>query len=123
MKRGGTADAAKVQSLMTGLSSVSKAFAAATILVYGGGAVALLLTCGALGIRRLEDIPTKGGELLQPSISSVKDTLEPLRLWIKESTARWSLTEEEQRAVGARFAQAFQVNTPTSSQKETQNVE
>eukprot|EP00271_Cylindrocystis_brebissonii_P001807 TRINITY_DN12099_c0_g1_i2.p1 TRINITY_DN12099_c0_g1~~TRINITY_DN12099_c0_g1_i2.p1 ORF type:complete len:261 (+),score=62.72 TRINITY_DN12099_c0_g1_i2:307-1089(+) len=119
MRRGATsASAQKITSLAKGLGQVSRAFGVATVLVYGGGAVAFVVLCKAMGADSLEAIPEKGQEMLRPQAEAMRARFAPWREWATRTQERWRLTEEGQRRIGFQFAKAFgveQSGTPTGA--------
>ncbi|KAG8364575.1 hypothetical protein BUALT_Bualt18G0011600 [Buddleja alternifolia] len=85
----------KLKAAAAGLTQIGSAFAIATAVVFGGGALVFGLAASKLEMHTTDDIRTKGKDLLGPKLETVKEQLVPLRTWADEVSKKWHLEREE----------------------------
>ncbi|XP_024361790.1 uncharacterized protein [Physcomitrium patens] len=95
------------KAAMEGLFVVTKAFAVATGLVFGGSIIAAAVTASKHDIKSFDDIRTKGRDYFTPRVERMKNTLEPLKSWANQKTEAWKIEEERRRAIGVDYAKSF----------------
>ncbi|KAG8076214.1 hypothetical protein GUJ93_ZPchr0006g40970 [Zizania palustris] len=75
-------DPEKLKAVIAGYSQVGKAFAAATILVFGGATAVVLYTADKLQFNSVDDVRSKGRDAVQPRAGMIKEKIAPLRNWV-----------------------------------------
>ncbi|KAK9060421.1 hypothetical protein SSX86_021125 [Deinandra increscens subsp. villosa] len=88
-------DAEKLKAAAVGLSQIAKAFAAATAIVFGGAMLTIGLTVSQLELHTTDDIRTKGKDIVQPKLESIKQRMAPLRTWAEGVANKWHKKKEE----------------------------
>eukprot|EP00262_Sarcandra_glabra_P009317 TRINITY_DN2346_c0_g4_i1.p1 TRINITY_DN2346_c0_g4~~TRINITY_DN2346_c0_g4_i1.p1 ORF type:complete len:257 (+),score=50.36 TRINITY_DN2346_c0_g4_i1:115-885(+) len=82
-------DSKKLKAATEGLSRIGKAFAVATIIVFGGSTLTLVLTASTLQMNNSDDIKTKARDLLQPRFFMIREQLVPIRVWAENMSKKW----------------------------------
>ncbi|KAG9154532.1 hypothetical protein Leryth_014972 [Lithospermum erythrorhizon] len=85
----------KMKAAAVGLSQIAKAFAVATAIIFGGATLAFGVTVSKLELHSVDDIRTKGKDLLQPQFDSFKEQAKPLRAWADNKSRKWHFEKEE----------------------------
>ncbi|CAK9139622.1 unnamed protein product [Ilex paraguariensis] len=85
----------KLRAAAVGLSQIGKAFAVATAIVFGGATLTFGMAASKLELHNVDDFRTKGKDLVQPKLQSVKERLIPLRTWAEDMSKRLHLEREE----------------------------
>ncbi|XP_047342543.1 uncharacterized protein LOC124946034 [Impatiens glandulifera] len=85
----------KLKAATLGFSQMAKGFAAATVIVFGGGTVTFGLVTSHLDIHNTDDIKTKSKSLLQPKLESMKEQLVPIKIWTEQMSKKWQLERVE----------------------------
>ncbi|KAJ4761421.1 coiled-coil protein [Rhynchospora pubera] len=89
-------DPEKLKALMRGYSQIAKAFAAATLLVFGGVTALSLYTAHKLDLHSANDVRTKGRDAIQPQVNKLKERMSPLRTWAENVSRRWHIDENKE---------------------------
>ncbi|KAJ1696091.1 hypothetical protein LUZ63_004603 [Rhynchospora breviuscula] len=99
-------DPDKLKALMRGYSQISKAFAAATLLVFGGVTALSLYTAHKLDLHSANDVRTKGRDALQPQVDKLKERVENVsRRWHMEGNKKAkenAMIKEFSKAIGVK---------------------
>ncbi|KAF9608013.1 hypothetical protein IFM89_004894 [Coptis chinensis] len=74
---------------------VGMAFFTATTIVFGGAVIAFGVTTSKLELHSSDDIKTKGRDLIQPKFETIREQLNPLRIWAKKMSAEWHVEKKE----------------------------
>ncbi|KAL6861322.1 hypothetical protein ACP4OV_017022 [Aristida adscensionis] len=82
-------DPEKLKAVIAGYSQIGKAFAAATILVFGGATAVLFYTADKLQLHSVDDVRAKGKDALRPRADMIRDQIAPLRTWAEEMSQKW----------------------------------
>ncbi|XP_058220373.1 uncharacterized protein LOC131330715 [Rhododendron vialii] len=85
----------KLKAAAAGLSQIAKAFAVATALVFGGATVVFGLVVSKLELHTGDDIKSKGKDLVQPKLETVKEQFIPLKNWARDVSKKWHFEREE----------------------------
>ncbi|CAN4103662.1 unnamed protein product [Withania somnifera] len=85
----------KLKAAAMGMSQIAKAFAIATALVFGGSALTFRWAASKLEFQNIDDIRTKGKDIVHPRLETFKEQLSPLRIWAEEKSKKWHLEKEE----------------------------
>ncbi|KAF5741420.1 Coiled-coil domain-containing protein 21 putative isoform 2 [Tripterygium wilfordii] len=84
----------KLKAAAEGLANVAKAFAFATVVVFGGASLLFGLAVSKLEMHNSDDIRTKGRDLVQPKLEIIKEQVFPLKIWAEEMSKKWHLERE-----------------------------
>nr|AAM65199.1 unknown [Arabidopsis thaliana] len=84
----------KLKAAGEGLQHIGKAFAAATIIIFGSATLVFGTAASKLDMRNADDIRTKGKDLFQPKLESMKEQVEPLRTWAENMSKKWHIENE-----------------------------
>ncbi|KFK42824.1 hypothetical protein AALP_AA1G044300 [Arabis alpina] len=79
----------KLKAAGEGLQHIGKAFAAATVIIFGSATLVFGTAASKLDMRNADDIRTKGKDLFQPKLESMKEQVEPLRTWADNMSKKW----------------------------------
>ncbi|XP_010556990.1 PREDICTED: uncharacterized protein LOC104826141 [Tarenaya hassleriana] len=79
----------KLKAAAEGLKYVGKAFAVATITVFGGASLVFGMAASKLGMQNSDDIRTKSKDLVQPKLENIREQLMPLRTWAENMSKKW----------------------------------
>ncbi|KAJ9686490.1 hypothetical protein PVL29_015409 [Vitis rotundifolia] len=85
----------KLKAAAEGLSQIGKAFAVATVVVFGGATLMFGLAVSKLQVHNSDDIRIKGRELVQPKFDVLKEQLIPMRIWVENMSKKWHVEREE----------------------------
>ncbi|KAF8043159.1 hypothetical protein BT93_A1489 [Corymbia citriodora subsp. variegata] len=85
----------KLKAAADGLANVGKAFAAATVIVFGGASIIFGLVASKLQVQNGEDIFIKVRDFAQPTYGSVREQVAPLRTWAENMSKKWHIEREE----------------------------
>ncbi|KZV31379.1 hypothetical protein F511_05483 [Dorcoceras hygrometricum] len=85
----------KLKAAAAGLSQIGTAFAVATAVVFGGGALIFSVAASKLEVHNTDDLRTKGKDLFQPRFETIREQLAPLRTWTEDMSKKWHLEREE----------------------------
>ncbi|KAK6919325.1 hypothetical protein RJ641_015229 [Dillenia turbinata] len=77
-------------------ADVGKAFAVATLLVFGGASLTLGLAASKLETYNADDIKAKGKDIVRPKFEVFKEQLIPLRSWADNMSKRWHFEREQE---------------------------
>ncbi|KAF3329112.1 hypothetical protein FCM35_KLT06190 [Carex littledalei] len=91
-------DPEKLKALMHSYSQIGKAFAVATIVVFGGVTALSVYTAHKLELRTTDDIRTKGRDAIQPRVDKLKEQMSPFRSWVENMSRRWHVEEGNKEA-------------------------
>ncbi|CAD5167785.1 unnamed protein product [Musa acuminata subsp. malaccensis] len=83
------ADSEKIKAALVGYSQIGKAFAVATSIVFGGATILLAYAANSLQLHSIDDIKTKGRDLIQPGADMVKEQMGPFRIWAEKMSRKW----------------------------------
>ncbi|KAK6918833.1 hypothetical protein RJ641_017255 [Dillenia turbinata] len=86
----------KLKAAADGFSQIGKAFAAATLFVFGGASLTLGLAASKLEMHNADDIRTKGKDIVQPKFEAFKQQLIPLRSWADNMSKKWHFEREQE---------------------------
>ncbi|KAG1327044.1 hypothetical protein COCNU_01G009780 [Cocos nucifera] len=86
-------DSEKLKAVVAGYSQIGKAFAVATMMVFGGATVVFLLTAHKLQLHSTDDIRTKGRDLIQPGADIMREQMVPLRNWAENMSRKWHIED------------------------------
>ncbi|KAK8918255.1 hypothetical protein KSP39_PZI021113 [Platanthera zijinensis] len=84
----------KLKALTTGYSQIGKAFAVATMIVFGGATALVVYTAHRLQIENTDHIRSKGRDLIQPRVEVIREQLIPLRFWVEHISKKWHVEGE-----------------------------
>ncbi|VVA90040.1 unnamed protein product [Arabis nemorensis] len=79
----------KLKAAGEGLQHIGKAFAVATVIIFGSATLVFGTAASKLDVRNADDIRTKGKDLFQPKLESMKEQVEPLRTWAGNMSKKW----------------------------------
>lgn len=85
----------KLRAAGEGLQHIGKAFAAATVIVFGSATLVFGTAASKLDMRNADDIRTKGKDLFQPNMESMKEKVEPLRTWAETMSRKWHIESND----------------------------
>lgn len=85
----------KLKAAAEGLSQIGKAFAVATVVVFGGATLMFGLAVSKLQVHNSDDIRIKGRELVQPKFDMLREQLIPMRIWVENVSKKWHVEREE----------------------------
>ncbi|KAI4384952.1 hypothetical protein MLD38_003035 [Melastoma candidum] len=91
-------DPAKLKAAAEGLAYVGKAFAAATVIVFGGASLILGLAASKLQVQNSDDLRAKGRDLIQPKFDMIKEQVVPLRKWAESTSQRWHRVDDAEQS-------------------------
>jgi hypothetical protein len=77
-----------------GLQHIGKAFAAATVIIFGSATLVFGTAASKLDMHNADDIRTKGKDIFQPKLESMKEQVEPLRTWAETMSKKWHIENE-----------------------------
>ncbi|KAJ3694914.1 hypothetical protein LUZ60_000291 [Juncus effusus] len=103
-------DSEKLKAVIRGYSQIVKAFAVATLVVFGGATVLFIYTANKLELHSTEDIKTRGRDAIQPRIDMVKERMGPVRTWAKNISRKWRV-EGNRQVKEKEFSEAFGTKT------------
>ncbi|KAJ3700643.1 hypothetical protein LUZ61_004348 [Rhynchospora tenuis] len=107
-------DPEKLKALMRGYSQIAKAFAAATLVVFGGVTALSVYTANKLELHSANDVRTKGRDAIQPQVDKIKERMSPLRTWVENVSRRWHMEgnkEAKDNTMIKEFSKAIGVKT------------
>ncbi|XP_068656042.1 uncharacterized protein [Aristolochia californica] len=84
-----TVNSKNLEAAAQGLSQIGKAFAVASVVVFGGATVAFTVTASKLQLQSIDDIKTKGKGLLQPQLEIAREQLVPVHVWTENMSRKW----------------------------------
>ncbi|KAI3412701.1 uncharacterized protein J3R85_017045 [Psidium guajava] len=85
----------KLKAAADGLANVGKAFAAATVIVFGGASIIFGLVASKLQVQNGGDIYVKVRDLAQPTYGTVRERVAPLRTWAENMSRKWRIERED----------------------------
>lgn len=85
----------KLKAATVGLAQIAKAFAVATVIVFGSATLVLGAAVSKFELRSGDDIKTKGKDLVQPKLETFKEQLIPLKNWAEETSKKWHVERDE----------------------------
>ncbi|CAN1124217.1 hypothetical protein LINPERPRIM_LOCUS3647 [Linum perenne] len=85
----------KLKAAAEGLAQIGKAFAVATGLVFGGSALAFGLAVSKLELQNGDDVRSKGKDMVQPRLDTIREQLMPFRTWVEDRSKKWHLDRPE----------------------------
>ncbi|KAK1567284.1 hypothetical protein Q3G72_010308 [Acer saccharum] len=85
----------KLKAAAEGLQQIGKAFAVATVIVFGGATVIFSMAVSKLDMHNSDEIRTKGRDMVHPKIEIMKEQLTPIRTWAENTSKKWRLEREE----------------------------
>ncbi|XP_073147275.1 uncharacterized protein [Henckelia pumila] len=85
----------KLKAAAAGLSQIGSAFAIATAMVFGGGALIFGVAASKLEVHDTDDLQTKGKDLFQPRFETIREQLAPFRTWTENKSKKWHLERKE----------------------------
>ncbi|CAN8311283.1 unnamed protein product [Cochlearia groenlandica] len=85
----------KLKAAGEGLQHIGKAFAAATIIIFGSATLVFGTAASTLDMRNADDIKMKGKDLFQPRMESMKEQVEPLRTWAEKMSKKWHIESDD----------------------------
>ncbi|CBI28845.3 uncharacterized protein LOC100263749 [Vitis vinifera] len=85
----------KLKAAAEGLSQIGKAFAVATVVVFGGATLMFGVAVSKLQVHNSDDIRIKGRELVQPKFDMLREQLIPMRIWVENVSKKWHVEREE----------------------------
>lgn len=85
----------KLKAAADGLANVGKAFAAATVIVFGGASIIFGLVASKLQVQNGEDIYAKVRDFAQPTHMTVREQVAPLRTWAENMSRKWHIERED----------------------------
>ncbi|XP_077211501.1 coiled-coil protein [Tasmannia lanceolata] len=88
-------DPEKMKDAAAGFSRIAMAFVFATTIVFGGATVVLAVISSKLQLRNIDDIRTKGRDMLQPRSEMIREQLIPLRGWAENMSRKCRFEGEE----------------------------
>ncbi|KAJ4976513.1 hypothetical protein NE237_001619 [Protea cynaroides] len=86
----------KLKAAAEGLSRIGKAFAVATVLVFGGSTLTFALIASKLELHNSNDFKTKGKDIMEPKFEVVREQLVPLRVWVENMSKKWHVKRHEE---------------------------
>ncbi|WCJ37520.1 hypothetical protein M5689_018650 [Euphorbia peplus] len=85
----------KLKAAADGITYIGKAFAVATAVVFGGSILVFSLAASKLEIHTSDDIRSKGKNLFEPKLETIKEQLVPLKTWAERTSKKWHVNREE----------------------------
>ncbi|OMO88854.1 hypothetical protein CCACVL1_08164 [Corchorus capsularis] len=85
----------KLKAAAEGLQQVGKAFAVATVIIFGGATLIFGMAVSKLDLHNSDDIKTKGKDLVQPKFEMIREQLFPLRTWAENMSKKWHMEKQE----------------------------
>ncbi|XP_030539805.1 uncharacterized protein LOC115747695 isoform X1 [Rhodamnia argentea] len=85
----------KLKAAADGLANVGKAFAAATVIVFGSASIIFGLVASKLQVQNGGDIYVKVRDLAQPTYGTVREQVAPLRTWVENMSRKWRIERED----------------------------
>ncbi|XP_021890145.1 uncharacterized protein LOC110808838 [Carica papaya] len=85
----------KLKAAAEGLQQIGKAFAVATVIMFGGATLIFGMAVSKLDIHNNDDIQAKGRDLVQPKLGMIREQLSPLKSWAEKTSEKWHLNREE----------------------------
>ncbi|KAI3716186.1 hypothetical protein L6452_23344 [Arctium lappa] len=77
------------------LPQMAKAFATTTTVVFGGASLMIGLAALQLDLHTIDDVQTKGKDIVQPKIESIKEQIIPFKTWAEDVGKKWRIEREE----------------------------
>ncbi|XP_061338226.1 uncharacterized protein LOC133285081 [Gastrolobium bilobum] len=85
----------KLKAAAEGLAHVGKAFAVATAIVFGGGALVFAMAASKLEMNDTSEFKTKGKDFVEPQLENIKKQFVPLKIWAESMSRKWRLERED----------------------------
>ncbi|CAN0914420.1 hypothetical protein LINGRAHAP2_LOCUS28563 [Linum grandiflorum] len=85
----------KLKAAAEGLAQIGKAFAVATALVFGGSALVFGLAVSKLELQNGDDVRSRGKDMVQPRLDTIREQLMPIRTWVEDRSKKWHLDRPE----------------------------
>ncbi|KAL5794144.1 hypothetical protein ACOSP7_002738 [Xanthoceras sorbifolium] len=85
----------KLKAAAEGLQQIGKAFAVATVVVFGGATVIFSMAVSKLEVHNSDEIRTKGRDLVHPKFEMIREQLTPIRTWAENTSRKWHFEKEE----------------------------
>ncbi|KMT12648.1 hypothetical protein BVRB_4g091070 [Beta vulgaris subsp. vulgaris] len=85
----------KVRAAAEGLAHIGKAFAIATAIIFGSAALTFGFAASKLDIYTSDDLRTKGKDLVQPKLETIKQHVSPLRDWAENTSKKLHLKNKQ----------------------------
>ncbi|XP_030460265.1 uncharacterized protein LOC115680589 [Syzygium oleosum] len=104
----------KLKAAADGLANVGKAFAAATVIVFGGASIIFGLVASKLQVQNGGDIYVKVRDLAQPTYGTVREQVAPLRTWAENMSRKWRIEREDdikQKPIMKELSRTFGIRT------------
>ncbi|KAK1274645.1 hypothetical protein QJS04_geneDACA019004 [Acorus gramineus] len=89
-------DPEKLRAAAVGLSQIGKAFAVATMIVFGGATLVSVLIASKLQLQNIDDIESKGRDALQPRFQMIREKMDPIRSWAEKTSMKWRVEGEKE---------------------------
>ncbi|XP_028555617.1 uncharacterized protein LOC110094776 [Dendrobium catenatum] len=84
----------KLKAFTRGYSQIGKAFAVATVIVFGGATVLLVYAARKLQIESTDHIRSQGRDLIQPRVVMIRKQMAPLKSWVENISKKWHVEEQ-----------------------------
>ncbi|KAJ7960351.1 Coiled-coil protein [Quillaja saponaria] len=85
----------KLKAAAEGLAHVGKAFAVATAIIFGGAALVFGMVASKLELHNIDDLRSKGKDLVEPKFDNIREQLVPLKTWAEDMSRKWHLERDE----------------------------
>ncbi|KAG0470654.1 hypothetical protein HPP92_017354 [Vanilla planifolia] len=87
-------DPEKLKALAKGYTQIGKAFAIATMVVFGGGMTLLIYTARRLQIESTDHIRSKGRDLILPQVDMIRERMAPIKSWVDQISKKPHMKRE-----------------------------
>ncbi|XP_065873737.1 uncharacterized protein [Euphorbia lathyris] len=92
----------KLKAAAEGITYIGKAFAVATAVVFGGSILVFSLAACKLEMHSSDDIRSKGKDLFQPKLETIKEQLVPLKTWAEHTSKKWHVNVNREEDIKAK---------------------
>ncbi|WOL20222.1 hypothetical protein Cni_G29026 [Canna indica] len=108
-------DPEKLKAVLAGYSQIGKAFAAATLLVFGGATTLFVYAANKLQLHSTDEVKTKVRDIIQPGADTMKEQMGPFRIWVENMSKKWHHgmdSEAKDKTLIKELSKTFGAKTP-----------
>lgn len=100
-------DIEKMKAATKGFSTIGKAFAIATGIVFGGTILVGTILTAKLQLHTRDDIKREGKNVIQPKVEVIKERFMPVKTWGEKMSQKWQLDKKKHSTIATKFVQGL----------------
>lgn len=100
-------DIEKMKAATEGFSTIGKAFAIATGIVFGGTILVGTILTAKLQLHTRDDIKREGKNVIQPKVDVIKERFMPVKTWGEKMSQKWQLDKKKHSTIATKFVQGL----------------